>query len=337
MSWKTEPRGDRPAAGLAGVDPGTPEGASPAVEVSVLVVSYRTRDLTLECLRSLYESARDLALEVWVVDNDSGDGSVEAIRERFPAAGLIPLGENRGFAAGVNLAAARARGRYLLLLNPDTVVLDDAVSRLLAFAREHPRAGIWGGRTLHTDGSPQPRSCWGRPTLWSTFCRSVGLSTVFRRSKWLNPEEIGAWSRAESREVDIVSGCFFLIDRAVWEELGGFDPAFFLYGEEADLCMRAKRRGYSPRVTSTAAIVHHGGASEPNRADKWVRLLSAKARLMRKHWSPPAARLGVPLLGLGTVVRAAAYSAAALVRARYRETARSWRDVARRWREWSRA
>src|SRR5690606_28786133 len=137
---------------------------------------------------------------------------------------------NHGFAKGNNIAAARARGEYLLLLNPDTVVRDGAIDRLMAFAEREPRARIWGGRTLFADGSLNTSSCWRRMSLWNIFCRTAGLTGVFPRSALFNSEAYGGWDRGTERQVDIVSGCFFLIARADWKRLGGFDPVFAMYG-----------------------------------------------------------------------------------------------------------
>ena len=144
---------------------------SPAL--SVIVVSYNTRAMTLDCLASLRDETR-ADFETIVVDNASTDGSAEAIAAAFPEMVLLAETANHGFAGANNLAARRARGEYLLLLNPDTLVLDGAVDRLLAFARARPEAGIWGGRTLYGDRSLNPASCWGRMTLWNLFCRACG-------------------------------------------------------------------------------------------------------------------------------------------------------------------
>jgi GT2 family glycosyltransferase len=251
--------------------------------VSVLIVSYNTREMTLACLRSLLNQTPGLPLEVRVVDNDSQDGSADAIAAEFPGVVLERSKVNLGFAAANNRAAAGAVGEYLLLLNPDTVVLDRAVERLVAFVESRPEAGIWGGRTVFADGRLNPTSCWARPTPWSLLCLGTGLSSVMRWSRVFNPEAYGGWQRDTVREVDIVTGCFLLIRRSLWERLGGFDRAFFMYGEEADLCLRARALGVRPVVTPEATIVHYGGASERVRADKLVRLLKAKALLVRRH------------------------------------------------------
>ncbi len=126
----------------------------------------------------------------------------------------------------------------------------------------------------------------------------LGLSAVFRRSRLFDPESLGSWDRSTEREVPVVTGCFLLIRRDHWERLGGFDEQFFMYGEETDLCMRASSMGIGRRITPKANLVHFGGAADKVRADKMVRLFSAKTRLFRKHWSKPAAWYGVLMLKL---------------------------------------
>lgn len=296
-----------PAAGSA---PATPAASEPPV-VSILVVSFNTREMTLECLRSI-RAETETPHEVIVVDNQSRDGSAEAIAAEFPEATLLAERENHGFARANNLAATRARGEFLLLLNPDTVILDRAVDRLVAFARETPAARIWGGRTVFADGRLNPTSCWRRMSLWNIACRSAGLTRAFARSPWLNSEGYGGWDRATRRRVDIVTGCFLLIARADWERLGGFDPVFTMYGEEADLCLRARRGlGARPMVTPEATIVHHGGASDRVAADRVVNTLRAKAELLDRHlpaWQRPLAR---PLFRLWPLSRGLMLGAAA--------------------------
>jgi N-acetylglucosaminyl-diphospho-decaprenol L-rhamnosyltransferase len=272
-------------------------------EVSIVVVSFDTRELTLECLRSIHRETTNLEFEVIVFDNASSDGSADAIAAEFPQVRLIRSSRNVGFAAANNLAAAEARGEYLLLLNPDTVVLDNTVNKLLAFASENPDGGIFGGRTLNADRSLNPKSCWGRPTPWSTFCRGIGLSYLFAGNRLLDPEALGGWKRDTVRQVDIVSGCLLMIRMDLWRNLGGFDEQFFMYGEDADLCLRAKKRGARCVICPQATIVHYGGASERVREDKFVRVFSAKARLFTKHWRPFSAMIGIAFLNLYPLTR----------------------------------
>jgi len=303
-------------------------------ELTVIVVSYNTRDLTLEALRSLRRETTGIDYEVIVVDNNSTDGSADAIAREFPDWRLDRLDSNIGFAAANNLAAKEANGELLLLLNPDTVILDGAVQKLVAFASARSRALIWGGRTLFADRSLNPTSCWSRQTLWSVFCRASGLTGAFPRSGLFNPEAMGAWKRDDEREVDIVTGCFFLIRRDLWNELGGFDPAFFMYGEEADLCLRARAHGARPRFTPDATIVHYGGASERVRAEKLVRLLRAKCQLIRRHWSPAGAWLGVRMLALWCRTHALVWGVVKKFRTSGADTHAFWLEGWRRRSEW---
>lgn len=252
--------------------------------VSVIVVSYNTREMTLACLRSLHDQTT-VPYELLVVDNASTDGSAEAIAAEFPHIRLLAESINHGFAKANNLAAEYATGRYVLLLNPDTVVLDHAVDRLVAFAAREPSSRIWGGRTLFGDRSLNPSSCWRKMSPWHTMCRTLGLDTRFASSPIWNAEAYGGWLRDSERHVDIVSGCFFLIERELWNELGGFDLTYVMYGEEADLCLRARTSSARPCLTPDAEIVHYGGASETVRSDKHVKLLQAKITLARHHLS----------------------------------------------------
>lgn len=251
-------------------------------EVSVIVVSFNTRQMTLDCLRSIAEQT-SAPHEVILIDNASKDDSAAAVSAEFPTVRLMAEAENHGFARANNIAAKVARGDYILLLNPDTVVLNGAIDRLLAFAKRNPQAKIWGGRTLYGDGSLNPTSCWGKMTLWSVFCTTTGLSSVFHKSSLFNSEGYGNWRRDTAREVDIVTGAFLLMKRDLWNLLGGFDLSYVMYGEEADLCLRARSIGARPMITPDATITHYVGASQQLRGSKLVMLLKAKIRLIRDH------------------------------------------------------
>lgn len=255
---------------------------TPTPVVSILVISYNTREMTLDCLRSVVAQTT-VPHEVIVLDNASSDGSAAAIAEAFPEIRLIASTANHGFAKGNNIAAGHARGDYILLLNPDTVVLDAAIDRVVAFAERAPEAGIWGGRTLYGDRTLNAGSCNAMGTLWSIFCRTSGLAIAFRNSEWLNPENYGGWDRSTEREVGYVCGCFLLIKRTFWERLGGFDLTFVMYGEETDLCHRARAQGARPRITPEATIVHYVGASSKRRSDKDALVLKSKVTLARRY------------------------------------------------------
>ena len=221
---------------------GQSDRASPSTgpntpDVSVVIVCYRTPTDVMRCLQSVLEAtaAEVVVVEVIVVDNGSGDETGASARDRFPTVRLIGLADNIGFARAVNLAATHAAGSYLLLLNPDTVMRKGAISALLACAQRHPNAGIVGGKTLTVDGDTEPSSCLGLPTTWSTLCFATGLSTILRNSATFNPEALPGWNRDDAREVGVVTGCLLLVSMEVWSRLGGFDPRFFMYGEDVDL------------------------------------------------------------------------------------------------------
>jgi GT2 family glycosyltransferase len=280
----------------------------PRPTVSIIVVNYRTRDMTLECLRSIVREARDVSYEILLVDNASNDGIVNAVGQELPSVRCFQLGTNVGFARANNIAAESANGRFLLLLNPDTLVLDHAVDRLVEFALEQPDAKIWGGLSLRGDGTVDPTSCWHRVTTWSAFCRVLSLDTAFPNNRILNQEGYGGWDRLSVREVDIICGCFMLIDRSTWDDLEGFDGIFFMYGEEADFCLRAAKAGARPQFTPNARIVHYGGASQQVETEKIIRSLSARAELIRRHVAPAGRAVGLFINSLLPLVRAAGYA-----------------------------
>lgn len=301
------------------------------IDVSILIVSFNTREMTLAAISSVIRETRDVTFEIIVVDNASTDGSAEAIAAHPAAVRLIRSPQNIGFGQANNLAAEHARGDYILLLNPDTLVTDGAIDKLFAFARANRRALIWGGRTNFADGSLNPASCWRRITPWGLAMQASGLAAAFPGSRLFNPEAYGGYARDSVREVDIVSGCFLLIPRPIWLALGGFDPVFFMYGEEADLCLRARRIGARPMITPDAAIVHLGGASEPTRAGKMIKLLAAKSSLIRRHWPRGTAGFGQMLLAMWPLSRLIGFS---ILSSLTRNV--GWRDAATTWRSvWS--
>lgn len=298
-------------------------------DLSILLVTYHCRDVADACLASIEATKGDLTCEVVLVDNDSRDGTVEMVRERYPSVRLIASPENLGFAAGVNRAADEAAGEYLLLLNPDTVVHEGALRALLDFARAHPEHGLYGGRTLDPDGTVNPGSCWGAPTLWSLTCYATMLTTAFRRTALFDPESLGDWKRDTVREVDIITGCLLLAPRALWRELGGFDTRFFMYGEDADLSFRARALGYRPVIVPEAVITHEVGVSSQADGEKYLYLHRGKATLLRKHWHGLRLRTGLGLLLVGVGVRALVS-----VLARRPEARSAYVDVWRRREEW---
>lgn len=267
-----------------------------AAEVTVIIVSYNTRELTLRAVETLLANSPGLAMKVVVFDNASRDGSAAAVAAAFPQVEVIAHSENIGFARANNLVAERADTPWLCLLNPDTETHPNAISNLLAFAKANPGAGIVGGRTVFPDGSLNPASCWRKISVWSLLTQITGLSRFFPRSDLFNYEGMGGWKRDSVREVDIVVGCFLMLPTRLWRELRGFDPRYFMYGEDADLSLRAQALGFRPMITPDAQIMHLVGASTKKHADKVCAVMRAKATLVRDHWSRPMVPVGLGLL-----------------------------------------
>jgi GT2 family glycosyltransferase len=303
---------------------------------SVVVVTYRCRDVARACLASLYEGTGGVSFEVIVVDNASEDGTEQMVREEFPQARLFALEDNIGFGQAVNLAAEHANGEFLLLLNPDTVVHAGMVEELVGFARRLPEPAICGGRTLRPDGRLDPGSCWGAPTLWSLFCFATMLSTAFKGSRLFDPESLGGWKRDSVRDVDIVTGCLLLAPRLLWLELGGFDARFFMYGEDADLSLRAAGAGVRRVITPDAVVTHEVGVSSESRPDKVMLLFRGKATLLRKHWGPVRSRIGVALLVSGVGLRTLEALIPGRSRTAGRRRASAWPAVWRARSDWVR-
>ena len=298
-----------------------------SAELSVLIVSYNTVEMTLKAIETLYEQTPHIDMQVIVWDNASQDGSCDAIAEAYPQVELHRSQDNLGFAAANNRAAETATGEWLLLLNSDTEVLPGSIQNLLAFAKANAQAGIVGGRTLFGDGSLNATSCFNRMTVWSLFCYSTGISRLFKTVSFFNPERIEGKMMDEVRQVDIVTGCFFLLRKQLWLELGGFDLRYFMYAEENDLCLRAGKLGYKPMVTPEATIVHHGGASAISNAGKQQQVYRGKATIIRDHFGVVRKQLGLCMLWSVALTRHAAQSALALIGRRRPDKADMWKAV----------
>lgn len=230
------------------------------MDVSVLIVNWNACDVLLECLDSIRQQTRHITYEIIVVDNASADSSVEMVREKFPEVHLIASPTNLGFAAGNNLGMGRARGRYVLLLNPDTVILDGAIEKSVAFADGLPDAGVVGVRTLR-ENHELVRNCFQYTGLLNLSIAMSGLNHVFPNSRFWGRERMTWWDYENIRTVDAVAGCYMLVRREVIQEVGGMDERFFMYGEEMDWCRRITRAGWKIYYQPDASIIHYGGIS----------------------------------------------------------------------------
>lgn len=230
------------------------------MDVSIVIVNWNTRDILHDCLESIYRGTRTVGFEVIVIDNASMDDSVQMIRSDFPKVVLIENSENRGFAAANNQGMAIAKGRYVLLLNSDTIVLEDAIDKVVAFADTHPEAGMVGCRVLNADRTLQ-RSCFMFPSVLNMALWVSYLFKVFPRSRFFGRDRMTWWDGDDVREVDVLTGCFMLVRREAMEQVGPMDERFFMYFEETDWCYRFKKSGWKIIFTPSGEIIHLGGTS----------------------------------------------------------------------------
>lgn len=304
-----------------------------APDVSVLIVTYNSARYIEACLDALEVALARVSSEVLVYDNASSDDTVARVQRKFPAVQVVEGSDNLGFAAACNRLGALSRGHHLWLLNPDTRADPHAAEELLRVAAEHPEAQLYGARTTTPDGRTVTASAQGEVSLWSLACFATGLSTVFAGQRWSDPESLPNWDRASTRRVPMVSGGALMISRAAWNVLGGFDQRFFMYGEDADLCARARRMGFEPLYIASAVVEHEVGASS-SAGGKLVLLHRGKITYVRKLWSRPRAWVGTRLILAGVALRAAASRLGVFPDRQGRSLGDAWAEAWRRRREW---
>jgi GT2 family glycosyltransferase len=255
--------------------------------LAVLVVSYNTVDLLRRCLASLHLSLERSPVDatVVVVDNASSDGSMAMVEREFPHVRRIALPDNRGFAAGNNVALRSVSADYYLLLNPDTEVLSDAPSALVRHLEQRTDVGLCGGRLLNPDLSFQ-ESCYRFPTLQMTFLDLFPINYRLTRS-WLNGRYPRTWYNRPF-EIDHPLGACMCVRGEVVQRVGEFDEGFFMYCEEVDLCLRIKQAGWKITYTPDALVIHHiGASSRQNPGAMLVQLHRSRDRFFQKHYGEP--------------------------------------------------
>ena len=292
-----------------------------ATDVSVVVVSYNTRDLLRQCLQSVFASAHRPA-EVFVVDNASADGSQAMVAAEFPEVTLVALDRNLGFGGANNVALRRCRGPYVLLLNPDAVLDPDALSALVEVLDARPAAGVVGPRILNPDGSLQS-SGYHFPTLLTELRTSKRVNTVITA---LAGPSAPPPHPADVADVDWCDGACMLVRRAAIEQVGGFDEQYFLYAEELDWCFNARKAGWRIAIEPRAVVWHHRGQSSvaTNGVSLSISLLvETKLRYYRKNHSMLTAMAVATVMGAGFVKTRRRDPAA---RAKLEGIARWWRS-----------
>jgi GT2 family glycosyltransferase len=277
------------------------------LDVSIIVVNWNTCDFLRACLKSVYQQAIGVTFEVIVVDNASADGSAAMVESEFPQVKLIQNDTNKGFAAANNEGITIAKGKYVLLLNSDTVILNNAIDKTISFADAHPKAGVVGCRVLNPDRTLQ-LTCFMFPSVLNMLLSATYLYKVFPRNRFFGRERITWWNRDDEKEVDVVTGCFMFIRRQAIEQVGVMDERFFVYGEETDWCYRSKRAGWKVLFTPEPQIIHFGGQSSKQIAPKMaLQLRGSILQFMHKHHSWLEYKLACFLVWLFFVMRIPAW------------------------------
>ena len=275
------------------------------MKLSIVIVNYNVRYFLEQCLFSVTKAVQNMESEIFVVDNSSVDDSVEMVREKFPGALLIVNKKNIGFAKANNQAIKRAKGEYILLLNPDTVVEDDTFEKVVAFMDAHPDAGGLGVKMVDGSGKFLPESKRGLPTPSTAFYKIFGLSALFPHSKRFSKYHLGYLDEDEIHQVDILAGAFMLLRKSVLDEIGLLDEDFFMYGEDIDLSYRITQAGYHNYYFPQARIIHYKGESTKKSSVNYVLVFyRAMAVFARKHFTAKNAGIFTFFISIAIYFRA---------------------------------
>jgi len=249
----------------------------PAIDVSVVIVSWNTRDVLRDCLQSIREKAGRVTYEVIVIDNHSADGSADMVAEEFPGFLLIRNQTNSGFASANNQGIAISQGRYVLLLNPDTLIRGAAIAKAVHFADAHRDAAVVGCRTYGGSGCMQ-YNCYLYPDLLNILLSLSHLQMKFWYHPFLGRSRLGWWDYDSPRQVEAVAGCFMLVRRTAIEQVGPMNDQYFMYSEDTEWCWRFKRAGWKIMYTPDAVITHFGQCSSSQAATS-MRLMERQSLL----------------------------------------------------------
>lgn len=274
------------------------------IDLSVVIVSYNVRYYLEQCLRSVFLAAKGLSVEVFVVDNNSPDDSVGYLRPRFPEVNFIANADNRGFSRANNQAIRQAKGRYVLLLNPDTIVTERTFTDCISYLDQHPEVGATGVSMYSSNGRFAWESRRGVPTPWTAFCKMVGLTALFPHSKRFGRYYMRYLDRTQHNYIDIISGAFNMVRREAFEQIGLLDETFFMYGEDIDLSYRLLLGGWHNAYVPTP-VLHYKGESTQKTSYRYVHIFyEAMLIFFDKHFSRRYRVLSL-LIRLAVYLRAA--------------------------------
>ncbi len=256
------------------------------MDLSIIIVNYNVKEFLQNLLHSIEKASRNLSTEIIIVDNTSDDGSVEFIHEKFPDVKLIANQKNLGFGKANNIGLREAKGQFILLINPDTLVAEDTFDKMIEFFNNHPEVGLAGCKILNPDGTLQLACRRSFPGPWTSFTKVTGLSTLFPKSKIFAKYNLTYLDENQTYEVDAISGSFMMMRREVYEKIGGFDEMFFMYGEDLDLCYRVQKAGYKVFYVHSTQIIHYKGESTKRSSlDETKMFYNAMHLFVKKHLS----------------------------------------------------
>lgn len=252
--------------------------------ISVVIVNYRVKYFLAQTLHSVKEAMAGIPHEIYVIDNNSNDGSIEWIEHRFPLIHAVENKENVGFAKANNQAIKNANGEFTLILNPDTIISKEAIMGALRWMESHSDCGGIGTKMVDGNGEFLPESKRSFPTPWVSFCKIFGLTKVFPKSKLFARYNCGYLSPDKPHKIDIMAGAYMLIRTSILQKIGGFDEAFFMYGEDIDLSYRVCQQGYS-NYYLPYPIIHYKGESTKKNSPHYVKVFyEAMEIFFRKHY-----------------------------------------------------
>ncbi|MBW8041251.1 MAG: glycosyltransferase family 2 protein [Planctomycetes bacterium] len=255
------------------------------MDVSIIIVAWNVRELLFNCLKSVFDVTRGISFEVIYVDNSSEDGSIEMVSEEFPDVRIIRNKKNEGFIKANNQGIEISQGRYVLLLNSDTVVLDNAIAKMVKFADAHPETAVIGCKVLNPDETLQ-RNCFMQPSLLNMFLSATYLYKIFPKNRFMGRERMTWWDFDKTREVETISGCFSLVRREAIEQVGVMNDIYFVYGDDPDWCYRFKKSGWKVLFNPEPKIIHYGGQNTKHMAEKFkLQLYGSKLIFMKLHRS----------------------------------------------------
>lgn len=275
------------------------------MKLSIVIVNYNVKYFLEQCLNSVKKAIQGIETEIFVVDNNSVDGSIKMLHEKFPEVKLIENKSNLGFSKANNQAIKKAKGDYILLLNPDTVVEDDTFTKCVAFMDEHADAGGLGVKMIDGKGNFLPESKRGFPSPIASFSKMFGLSKLFPKSKIFGKYHLSYLDKDKIHQVDVLAGAFMLLHKSVLEKTGLLDEDFFMYGEDIDLSYRIIQAGYKNYYFPDTRIIHYKGESTKKSSVNYVFIFyNAMVIFAKKHLSKQNARIFTFLINLAIYLRA---------------------------------